>query len=193
MRNPILIAIILGVFLLQACGLQNQAVLESMTEEEAVNTLMDIPVQPGRNIKGKMSQLSATELSEILKDMVESGKVQLDNTRGAINGTVDLSMLTQIFELLQSGKVKSLLGLANGLVVNNGGNSNKVTQILQFILELLNTAMPIVISLFPQYAPIVQALIVIIPVVISIIGLFGNMFKKKSASNFGPLLGRAFA
>lgn len=190
LRHPFLVYTTVFVFLLSACGVDYQVRQNSMTEEQAMEALIEVPVVPGRNIRGRTSNLSATELQSILEGLVESGKIKVNTPRGATaSGGIDLSMLNSIFQLLQSGQATSIFGLANGLLNLNGGLSNATGTggTLDTILQILNAALPFIMAIAPQYAPIIQALVTIVPLVIQIIGMFSKKKTKTAALEFVPV------
>lgn len=181
MRNSSLVLLVISALLISACGRMDvskrNTASADMSENEAMDTLMTVPFAEGRYARrGGVSNVSAEELQAILEDMVESGQVGTKGRSAAATST-DLSALNDIFTLLQSGKANSIMGLASGLVSMNAGSTSTTGSKLNSVLAILNAALPIIMTIAPQYAGIIQALVTILPLVINFIGLF----KKKSA------------
>lgn len=186
MRNSSLVLLVISALILGACGrmdISQRNASAGLSESDAMDTLMTVPMAEGRYARrGGVSNVSAEELQSILEDMVKSGRVGVRG-RSAVAATTDLSGLNQLFTLLQSGQANSIMGLASGLVNMNGGNTAVTGSKLDSIMAILNAALPVIMAVAPQYAGIIQALVVILPLVINFIG----MFKKKpkaSASVF---------
>ena len=175
--HPFLISLTAFTLLLSACGLESNSNpnLQSLSEEEAMDVLMDTPLEAGgMSVRGRRSRVSAAELEELLIDLVESGELEATSSgRGAISSTADLGPLSQIFSLIQSGRANNIFSLTRGLLQANSGNANQTSGGLQGVLDIIQAAIPIISSIAPQFAPILSALTVIIPLVMSFIGLFG--------------------
>lgn len=181
MRSSSLVFLVISVLLLGACGrmdvsqrkgataaeVEDQTV---MSETQAMDTLNTIPLEDDMAARGNArNSASAAGLVDLLQQLSASG--QLSSSRQAID-SADLSQLTNIFSLLQSGQANSLLGLANGLVGMNGGNTTGTSSGLSKVLGILQLAAPIIATIAPQFAPIITALTTIIPLVMTFIGLF---------------------
>lgn len=182
MTRPFLVLIVTFAFFIQACGLENATQQQvAMTEDEAMDTLMEVPlVAGGHNIRGRRSNVSAAELRELLEDLVESGELSVNNGRGAVGdgSGADLGILGTIFDLIQSGQARTIWGLAKGLLNSSEGDGSTTSK-LDGILGLLQAALPIITAIAPQFAPIVSALMVIIPMVVTFI----NLFRRGAAMN----------
>lgn len=180
MRNSSLVLLVISALILGACGrmdVTRRNATAGLSEGEAMDTLMTVPMAEGRYARrGGVMNVSAEELQSILENVVKSGQVRVGG-RNAVAATTDLSGLNQLFTLLQSGQANSIMGLASGLVNMNGGSATTAGSKLNSIMAILNAALPIIMTIAPQYAGIIQALTVILPLVISFIG----MFKKKPA------------
>jgi len=187
---------LLAIFLIfiNACGriyIDPRYSTKSMTEKEALETLQQVPVdEQGRMARGSQARVSVLGLIQLLQSLVQSGQLRLDGMRGAASSGADLGQLMNIFSLLQGGQASSILGLAQGLTTMNGGSATGTSSGLNTLLQLLNMALPIIMVIAPQYAPVVQALITILPLVLTFISLF----KKTSAPSASyPILVPTFA
>ncbi len=185
MRRPAYVFVVLVSFTIISCGKEmitsRDTNSRTMSEAEAFETLSALPEVAPRNAVGKASA-SSQELVRLLKELVESGKITLpSNHRHAIGsgGSVDLSQLTNILSLVQSGQANSIGSLVSGLTNIAGGSTGGMGGQLGGIMQLLQMAMPFISMIAPQYAPMITALTTILPLVM---GLFGGIFKKKSRS-----------
>jgi len=182
MRRTSLVLLALALILINACGRMTLVSPgQSMSENDALTTLLDVPMTQQRAARiGKNHSVEG--LNQLLQDLVASGQVRASaNIRGATSGSVDLSQLSNIFTLLQSGQATSLLGLAQGLV-NSTGSTTGTGSTLMSIVALLQAAMPIIMVIAPQYAPIIQAIIVILPIVIQFISMMRKPKPVPSAA-----------
>lgn len=179
MRRPSFILLALAIVLLNACGRSFLTTpTAQMSETDAIDHLQTLPyTQERAAIGGK--NVSVEGLNQVLQDLAASGQLQAPKgIRNATTGGLDLTQLNNIFALLQSGKANSLFGLASGLVNLNGGNATGTKFNLDSIMQLINMALPIIMMIAPQYAPIIQALVTILPLVMAFI----SMFKKPKAA-----------
>lgn len=177
MRHPLLAIFAIAIVLLSACGREYTGT-SKMNQDEAFSMLTNVPMNAteGRGALFKRNRVSAEGLVQLLKQLIESGQIKLpSSTRGALtsSGSIDLSSLTNIFSLLQGGGLGGIAGLASGLV-NSAGGTTKAKFDITTIMSILNAALPVIAMIAPQYAGIVQALVVILPMVMTFI----NLFKK---------------
>lgn len=184
MRHPALILLAISLVIFTACGIE--FLPPTMTEDEAIDTLLAVPMTTGSGSRGitAQSDVSVENLGFLVQDLVDSGRVQVRGAaRGAVSssGKVDLSTLNQVIGLLQgqNGQRPSLLNIASGLAALNGGSGSTAGSKLQGILELLNQLAPIIATVAPQFSGIITAITTIAPMIIAIV----QMFKKPKASN----------
>ena len=177
-RHPLLALFVICLMLLNACGRDLASNTRHMTDTQALAELQGLPSE------GSSDEATSEGLIALLNDLQASGKVQLHDGRYATAGSVDLSQLSNMLGLLQGGSgTSSLLGLATGLLNMNtatGGTPATTNSSLNSILALLNAVAPIIMMIAPQYAPFIQALIVIRPVVMTFI----SGFQKSASSAF---------
>lgn len=165
MRNPMFAIIGIWLVLLSACG-REVSQSSPMTSTEAMNTIANTP------------QSDTQEFLALIQDLADSGQLQSGGQRGAISST-DLSTLTSLLSMLQGGSVSSITQLVNGLVNANNGSSTQTSSSLTNILSILNMALPIITAIAPQFAPIIQAVVSLVPIVIQVI----QLFKKPKTSS----------
>ena len=194
MRRPYLVILAITLILLNACGRVGVVAHDAggstsvMSETEALSTLQGVPMSNIRAARGRTSGVSVAGLLQLIQQLVASGQIKVSsNIRSATTGTVDLTQLNNLFSVLQSGGGTSILGLAQGLVNANGGNAAGASSGLSGILGLLNTLLPIIATVAPQYAGIIQALVVIIPLVQTFITLFRKP-KTTTGDSWMPAL-----
>jgi hypothetical protein len=165
--------VVLGFWLvlLSACG-REMTHTNQMTQTEAMDTLSSLPKTGG--------DANSQELLALMQELSDSGQIQ--DSRGAISGA-DLSTLSTILSLLSGGGANSISSLVSGLVSAAGGSATQTKFNLDSLMSILNAALPVITALAPQYAPIIAAVMTIIPVVINVI----KMFKKPTAAlGFAP-------
>jgi len=191
MRQPALVFMAISIVLLNACGRievapKNYAAGEmtEMSELDALAKLSELPVTTPRGARGAAA-VSSEGLADLLQSLAESGQLSGRGFRGATNGQVDLSALTGILSLLQSGQANSIFGLAQGLINLNAGSTTGTTSKLDGIMALLNAALPIIMTIAPQYAGVIQAVMTIVPLVMTFVGMFK---KKAKTSAWEPVL-----
>jgi len=186
MRQPAYVFLAVSLVILNACGRMDMtaksgaapAVEMEMSETDALAALSALPEVAPRGARGAAA-VSAQGLEDLLRSLAESGQLNGRGFRGATGGGVDLSALTQILSLVQSGQANSIFGLAKGIVNLNAGDTTATGSKLSGIMSLLNAALPIIMTIAPQYAGIIQAVTTILPLVMTFIGMFK---KKKSAA-----------
>lgn len=177
--HPSLIVSVILAFVLSACGRESTYSQNKMTEDQAFKTLSNVPMTQARGAFGKKS-VSAQGLKELLLKLIQEGKIQVPghSSRGAIASTPDLSALTNILDMITSGNGTNIFSLAVALLNQASGNGEQVKLDISFIVGILTAALPIIAGVAPQFAPMVQALLVILPLVASLI----NLFKKPTPS-----------
>lgn len=191
MRQPALIFMAISLVLINACGRMDVTPMNSvagesqMSELDAMTKLSQLPVSTPRGARGAAA-VSSEGLADLLQSLAASGQLSGRGFRGATNGQVDLSALNGILSLLQSGQANSIFGLAQGLVNLNAGSTTGTTSKLDGIMALLNAALPIIMTIAPQYAGIIQAVMTIIPLVMTFVGMFKK--KAKTTTAWEPVL-----
>ena len=190
MRQPAYVFLAISLVLINACGRiemthRNAAAVDldtPMAETDAMSTLAQVPAASAEADQPvAMADASAQGLTELLASIAAS-----QQGRGAVSSApVDLSQLTTLLGLVQSGQASSILGLTQGLISSNAGDASTTGSKLSGIMNLLNVAMPIIMTIAPQYAPIIQAVMTIIPLVITFIGMFKKP-KPAAPSAFMP-------
>lgn len=181
MRSPYFVFMAVCLVLLNACGrmgtMNGQAA--TMSEDEAVSTLMAVPMSDSSDalFKGKKG-VNVEAFKALLVQLIQSGQVKVPaQFRGATANGTDLSGITNIIGLLQQGG--GILSLAKGLFAQSGSSTTTATSKLDGILALIQAALPVITVVAPQFAGIATAIMTIIPMVVNII----NLFKKPVAAN----------
>ncbi len=182
MRKPGLVFMAVSLILINACGKVpsmkgNDA--GSLSENQAMEILSGVPMDSIRSVRGVKTKVSAADLTALIQKLAAEGKIKLPpGAHFAVGTGLDLSQLTNIFNVLQNGGVGSVFGLAQGLIKMNAGNTAGTGSALDNLLAILNQLAPIIAMIAPQFAPIIAALTTIVPMVI----MFINLFKKPSAA-----------
>lgn len=170
--HPALVVSVIFAIVLSACGREVTSQQSKMSESQAFERLANIPMEQSRGAFGKKG--ASQGLKELILKLVAEGKIKVPaQGRGAVASTTpDLTPLTNILDLITSGKATNIFSLATALISQASGNGAPVKFDLSFIIGILNSALPIVMLVAPQFAGIIQALLVILPVVISFINMF---------------------
>ncbi len=167
MRHPLIATIVIVSFMLTACGRMDLSTKNQMTETEAMDHLTELSMeQGGYNFRGRRSRLSVTELIRLIQENAPSAQ-----GHNAVSSQADLSGLVQMLSLIQGGAT-SIGGLATGMVNSSGGSSQAASSKLSSIVGVIQALLPILMVIAPQYAFILQAIVTIIPIVVSFISLF---------------------
>ena len=170
MRHPLFAIFAIAIVLLSACG--KEYATHQMTEDQAIAQLQSVPMNEGRGAFKKRNQASVQGLFTLLEQLVASGQIKIPQQHQSAlslgGGGLNLSSLSSIFSLLQGGGISSIAGLAGGLSGTTTPSSG-----MSGIMGLMNAAMPVIAVIAPQYAPIIQAFMVILPLLMS--------FSKKPA------------
>lgn len=183
MRNKTIAVFSIGLILLAACG---RELNRSMTEQEALDTLTNVTElsaynalfkkKPSKPSKPTAPPVSVAELQKLLIQLVEEGKIQVPSStsRGAVSSSDDIinaiNAINTIFAAIpQTNGTLSSFSLALSMIAMFAGNLQQGKMDLNTVLLILNQALPYLAVAAPQFVPVVQALIVIIPVVVTII------------------------
>ena len=180
MFNKTVAVFSIGLILLAACGREYQ---KSMSEEEALDTLTNVTElsdyagavnrKKPKPSKPKPPPVSYVELQKLLIKLVEEGKIQVPASpvRGAVNPqdiTNAINAINAIFAAIpQTNSNLSSFTLALQLMALFAGNLQQGTLDLNTVLAILNQSLPYIAVMAPQFVPVVQALIIIIPIVVT--------------------------
>lgn len=180
--HPALVVSVIFAFVLSACGREQTYSQQSkMTEDEAFEQLSSLPMEQSRGAFGK-KMASAEGLKELIEKLIAEGKIKVPSQSGrtalTASGTPDLSALSNILSLITSGQATNVFSLGAALLNQASGNSGQVKFDLQFIVGILNAALPVITVVAPQFAGVIQALLVILPIIVTFI----NLFKKPTPS-----------
>lgn len=176
MRHPAIIMFAIALIVFTGCG------RPPMTENEAVETLANVQMSSGQT----SSEADAEVTVDNFNAMVQ--RFAVSDTRAAVSSSapkLDLSLITQVIQLLQSqtqnGQKPNLMSLVNALLAMNSNSTAPATgSKLESILALINQLAPLISTFAPQFAPILAAVTTFLPLVINII----NMFKKPKPAAF---------
>lgn len=186
--HPLLVVPVIFAFVLSACGRDTYYPEPKMTEEQAFSEI-NTALSSGRGAFGK--PVSTNGLRALIEKLIAEGKIKVPGqTRGAIDTSqVNLDALTQMLNLIGSGKANNIFSLATQVlaliptitqITQSGGTS------LDIILSILQQAAPLIATIAPQFAPIISGLLVIVPMVVSFIKLFSK--PKPSPSPTASLM-----
>ncbi len=157
-----LFALIAG-FLITGCGVQ------TLSETDALEMLQSVPLAPGQqNVLGEYSATSYDEFEAVLARYAGDGEER--GLFGKKKKTTSLGTLRNLFTVLQSGEATDADSLAYALVDADGGDVQKTALNLDSILKLIEKVAPFISMLFPSFGPIIDALLKIIPLLLSIFG-----------------------
>ncbi len=188
MFNKSIAVFSIGLIFLAACGREYQ---KSMSEADALDTLTSVSELDtyasawGKKKPAKPSapQVSVADLQKLLIQLVQEGKIKVpvSPVRGAVNPqdiTNAINAINAIFAAIPqtNGKLSSF-SLALSLMAMFAGNLQQGTMDLNTVLAILNQALPYITVIAPQFAPVIQALIIIIPIVVTFI----NAMKPPTA------------
>lgn len=178
MGKQSIVFVTIGAFLIAACGrIDDPARAHRMTQEQAMDVLQN-QVASSENASSNPGAVTAQDVASVLQDLAKSGQLKLPSSaKGAIssNGTLDTATLTNILNMIAQGK--SAFSVA-GSVVANSGSTTQAKFNLDTLVAILQAAIPIVATFAPQIAGVMQAVLVIVPMIKMFIGLF----KKPSPS-----------
>ena len=194
MRNKTLAVFAIGLILLAACGRQAQ---NTMTETQALDTLTSVTelnsfnAALGRKPKPQAPKVSVAELQKLLVQLIQEGKIKIPSqARGATSSTGQdianaINAINAIFAAIpQTNGTLSAFTLALSIMAQFSGSLSSGTFDLNTLVSILNQALPYIVAFAPQYAPLVQALIVIIPLVVTIINTLQPPKAMLNSVNF---------
>lgn len=163
--------------LLSACGKNPAAFTNHMSQAEAVDVLAQVQTEEQVAVAPAAEAAKAVTvkgLNEVIQDLVDSGQVRIPSSgRGAIqaDGKVNTAVLNQVITLLSQGKKP--LAVARAVVQTASGSATQAKFDLSSIGAILAAALPFVMAIAPQFAPIIQAVITMLPIITGFLALFG--------------------
>ena len=176
MRTKSIATFSIGLILLAACGREYQ---KSMSESDALDTLTGVSeLNSYAAAKGKKKpktpaqSVSVAELQKLLVQLIAEGKIKVpQQVRGATapSSAADyIAALNAIFSVIpQSNGNLSSFSLALSLMAMFAGNMEQGKFDLTTVLSILQQSLPYVAVIAPQYVPLIQALLIIIPIVMT--------------------------
>ena len=178
MRTKSIATFSIGLILLAACGREYQ---KSMSESDALDTLTGFSeLNSYAAAKGKKKpktpaqSVSVAELQKLLVQLIAEGKIKVPvptQVRGATapSSAADyIAALNAIFSVIpQSNGNLSSFSLALSLMAMFAGNMEQGKFDLTTVLSILQQSLPYVAVIAPQYVPLIQALLIIIPIVMT--------------------------
>ena len=178
MRTKSIATFSIGLILLAACGREYQ---KSMSEADALDTLTGVSeLNSYAAAKGKKKpktpaqSVSVAELQKLLVQLIAEGKIKVPvptQVRGATapSSAADyIAALNAIFSVIpQSNGNLSSFSLALSLMAMFAGNMEQGKFDLTTVLSILQQSLPYVAVIAPKYVPLIQALLIIIPIVMT--------------------------
>ena len=178
MRTKSIATFSIGLILLAACGREYQ---KSMSESDALDTLTGVSVlnsyaaaKGKKKPKTPAQSVSVAELQKLLVQLIAEGKIKVPvptQVRGATapSSAADyIAALNAIFSVIpQSNGNLSSFSLALSLMAMFAGNMEQGKFDLTTVLSILQQSLPYVAVIAPQYVPLIQALLIIIPIVMT--------------------------
>ena len=178
MRTKSIATFSIGLILLAACGREYQ---KSMSESDALDTLTGVSelnsyaaAKVKKKPKTPAQSVSVAELQKLLVQLIADGKIKVPvptQVRGATapSSAADyIAALNAIFSVIpQSNGNLSSFSLALSLMAMFAGNMEQGKFDLTTVLSILQQSLPYVAVIAPQYVPLIQALLIIIPIVMT--------------------------
>lgn len=175
----------IGLILLAACGREYQ---KPMTEAQALDTLTSVSelssyAAAKKKPKPAAPQVSVADLQKLLVQLIQEGKIQVPagpakkaaSSQDIVNA---INAINLIFAAIpQTNGSLSSFTLALSLMAMFAGNLQQGTLDLNTVLSILQQSLPYISVMAPQFVPVVQALIIIIPIVET----FMNTMKPPTA------------
>ncbi|MCB0404918.1 MAG: hypothetical protein KDD51_09040 [Bdellovibrionales bacterium] len=147
--------------LLAGCGVDLR-----QSNADAIDTLQRLPMMSVAPI-GDPYDASYEQLEAALTELAP----QDNSTRGLFGRkATSFSNLRNLFSLLNNGQPQTVDSLAYGLVQMNNGSVVQTATSLGGILDIIKAIGPIIGSIFPGLNPIIQALLTILPAILSLFG-----------------------
>ncbi|MEZ4750986.1 MAG: hypothetical protein R3B54_10300 [Bdellovibrionota bacterium] len=147
--------------LLAGCGVDLR-----QSNADAIDTLQKLPMMSVAPL-GDPSESSYEQLEAAIEELAP----QDGSTRGLFGRQrANLSNLRNLFTLLNNGRPQTVNSLAYGLVEMNDGSVVRTAASVGGILDIIKAIGPIIASIFPGLGPIIQALLTILPAILSLFG-----------------------
>jgi hypothetical protein len=185
MRHPALILMSVWVLLLAACGKEttHQKQQAAMSNDEAFEQISSMKIHGSRSAAG--SEVSLDGLQAAVDEMVAKGIISPSSRGGLFSSLLNLGTLTQVVGAVQGGKTGGgaidIATLATSLLNVNGGSIPVTTGKLSGVMGMMNLLIPLISTFAPQYAPFLQAAMVLLP---QVLALFNKPKKSASAVEF---------
>jgi hypothetical protein len=184
----------IGLILLAACGREYQ---KPMSEQEALDTLTSVTElnsyaaakKKPKPAKPAAPQVSVADLQKLLIQLVQEGKIQAPSSPVKKASSQDIvnaiNAINAIFAAIpQTNGSLSTFTLALSLMAVFAGNLQQGTLDLNTVLSLLQQSLPYVAVMAPQFVPVIQALIIIIPIVVTFMNTMNPPTAMLPSMNF---------
>lgn len=159
----------IALLLLNACGKQKTEA--PMTEQEALSVLNGGSDTQSRNgLFSKKPKVDYAQLLQTINTLAASGRIT--GVDGKPFDPKNLASLASVFNTFAGGNINSTFMIALSLLGQLGGKGGKID--LTAILQIISQASPIIALIAPQFAPIMQAILVILPLVQALLSQFGG-------------------
>lgn len=158
----------IALLILSACG--KEKVETQMTEQQALDVLNGGSVESQNDTarsglfskkpktpKAPKAPVDYAQLMALVSSMAASGQIQVNPN--------DLSSLATVFSAVSGGNTNSTLMLALSIASQFSSMQSGGTLDINGIIKILNQIAPIIAVVAPQYTPVIQALLVILPMV----------------------------
>ncbi len=157
----------IALLLLSACG--KEKVETQMSEQQALDVLNGGTATESDNSRsGLFSKkpkvpsvpkvpVDYAQLMQLISTMAASGQIKVDPS--------NLASLSTVLNTVSGGNANSALTLALSLASQFSGVAAGGQIDISAIIAILNQVAPIIAVIAPQYAPVIQALLVILPMV----------------------------
>jgi len=185
----------IGLMLLAACGREYQ---KPMSEQQALDTLTSVTElnsyaaakKKPKPAKPAAPQVSVADLQKLLIQLVQEGKISVPSTpakKAASSQDIvnAINAINLIFAAIpQTSGSLSTFTLALSLMAVFAGNLQQGTLDLNTVLSLLQQSLPYVAVMAPQFVPVIQALIIIIPIVVTFMNTMNPPTAMLPSMNF---------
>jgi len=173
------VIVAISFLLVTACGRidHGKFAAAQMSEEQATEVLAQV-VDQSQVAPNDTEAVTPQNLAALIQDLADQGKLNLPSeARGAIssNGTVNTDTLNKVLSMLSQGMSAFQVAMS---VVNSAGSTSQAKFNLDTVLAILQAAMPFIAGIAPQFVPVIQAVITMVPIIKAFIGLF----KKPTAA-----------
>ncbi len=176
MQKVTSVVVAISFLLVTACGKVNQQPFAAqMSEEQATEVLSQVMDQSDVD-PSDTEAVTPQNLQALIQDLADQGKLKLP-AKGAIsaNGTVNTDTLNKVLSMLSQGMSAFQVAMS---VVKSSGSTGQAKFNLDTVVAILQAAMPFIAGIAPQFVPVIQAVITMVPIIKAFIGLF----KKPTAA-----------